>query len=187
MNRRNICMLTPVIALAGCGDSCVTGPISTSGATELQQALVKMESPWTQHAKTCRLAGYVVMAPADAAPSEIYVTRNGTTIYVTEQGTVFVRSKDGSLVSIQDFDGAGRFRWVSYDAVDPVDGQKYSFTDADADGRLDSKMGDKAGFVNLSGRWAQLEKRGDQLGALIDGEWHPLEKQGRMLFRLKAQ
>jgi DNA-binding beta-propeller fold protein YncE len=126
------------------------------------------------------------MAPADPTPSEIYVTRNGTTVWMTDRGTIDIRSSDGSLVSVQDLDGTGRFTLVSYDAIDPSDGQKYSFTDANADGRLDSKIGQQAGFVNLDGQWSRLEKRGNQLGALVNGEWRPLEKQGKLLFQLKS-
>jgi hypothetical protein len=90
-------------------------------------------------------------------------------------------------VSLQGFGGTDRFDWISYDAIDPADGQRYSFTDANADGRLDTKIGEKAGFVNLDGKWSQLEKHGDQLGALVDGKWRPIEKQRRMLFRLKTE
>jgi hypothetical protein len=179
--------LVALLTLAGCGDSCVTGPISTAGATATQQALVKVLSPWTQHAKTCKIGGYVVMGPADGTPSEIFVTRNGTTIDITEEGAIHVRARDGSLASIQAFGDAGHFDWISYDAIDPADGQKYSFTDSDADGRLDTKIGEKAGFVNLDGGWSQLEKRGGKLGALVGGEWRPLKEQERMLFRLKTR
>jgi hypothetical protein len=115
------------------------------------------------------------------------VTRNGTTVLITKEGVIHVRSRDGSLVSLQDIGGAGRFDWISYDAIDPADGQRYSFTDADADGYLDTKIGEKAGFANLDGKWSRLEKRGHQLGAMVDGEWQPLEKQGRLLFRRKTE
>jgi hypothetical protein len=187
MKQRSLFTLTALLTLAGCGDSCVTGPISNSGATATQQALAKALSPWTQHAKTCQIGGYVVMGPAEGTPTEIFVTRNGTTVNITERGAIHVRAKDGSLVSIQDFGGADHFDWISYDAIDPADGKRYSFTDANADGRLDTKIGEKAGFVNLDGKWSQLEKRGNELGALVDGEWRPLEKQGRMLFRPKSR
>ena len=187
MNRRSMFALMALLTLAGCGDSCVNGPMSSAGATSLQQAITKMEMPWSQHARTCQLGGYSAMAPAEGTPNEIVVTRNGTTVYITKGGAIYVRSRDGSLVNIQDVGGAGRFDWISYDAIDPADGQKYSFIDADADGRLDTKIGEKAGFVSLDGRWSMLEKRGKQLGALVDGEWRPLEKKGRMLYQLQPQ
>ena len=186
MNRRSMFTLATLLALAGCDDSCVTGPLSTAGAKEIQQAFLKWDSPWTQHAKTCHVGGYTVIGPAESAPGEIYVTRNGTAVWMTERGTIDIVSREGFVVSVQDLDATGRFTLVSYDAIDPADGQKYSFTDANTDGRLDSKIGAHAGFVNLDGKWSQLQKRGDQLGALVNGEWQPVEKQGKLLFRLKS-
>jgi hypothetical protein len=178
--------LAALLALGGCDDSCVTGPISTAGTTEVDQALLDWSPTWNRHAKTCQVGGYTVIGPAESAPGEIYVTRNGTTVWITEQGTIDIRSRDGSLVSVQDMDSTGHFTLVSYDAIDPADGQKYSFTDANADGRLDTKIGDHGGFVNLDGQWLRLEKRGDQPGALVNGEWKPLEKRGKLLFRLRS-
>jgi|GraSoiStandDraft_46_1057282.scaffolds.fasta_scaffold481301_2 hypothetical protein len=186
MNRPRMFTFTALLALAGCGDSCVVGPLSTAGMTATQRAVLQMEAPWMKHAKTCRIGGYLVMAPADGTPDEIWVTRNGTTVNMTERDSIDIQSRAGSLVSLQDPGGVGRFDWVSYSAVDPADGQKYSVTDADADGRLDTKIGDHAGFVNLGGEWSRLEKRGNQLGAIVAGEWRPIEKQGRGLFRLKS-
>lgn len=135
MNRHGTVALAALLILCGCDDSCVTGPLSADGTTALQRAVVKMEAPWTQHAKTCQVGGYTAMAPADGTPGEIFVTRNGITV---------------------------------------------------SDGRLDSKIGEHAGFVNLNGQWSRLEKRGEQLGALVNGEWRLLEKDGRFLYRLKS-
>jgi hypothetical protein len=125
------------------------------------------------------------MAAAEGAPEEIVVTRNGTTVSITGPGEVHVRSREGALVSVQDVSGTGRFDWISYSTIDSTDGLEYSVTDADADGRLDTKIGEHASFVNLGGGWSQLEKRGDQLGAVVDGEWRPLQRQGK-LFRVKS-
>ncbi len=114
------------------------------------------------------------------------VTRNGASVYIAGPNQVHVQSRGGSLVSIQDLGGTGRFNWVSYDVVDPSDGQKYNVTDADADGRLDTKIGDREGFVNINGQWSKFEKRSGQLGAVVAGECRPLEKHGR-IWELKAK
>jgi hypothetical protein len=187
MNARGTISLAVLTTLAACGDdSCVTGVLSTDGLPELQQLIVKSEAPWMKNAKSCQVGGYLVMAPADgAAPGEIVVTRNGTTVIIDERNTIYIQAKDKSLVSVQDRDAIGRFDWVSYDAIDPADGQKYSFTDVNGDGRLDTKIGEHGGWVNLNGDWSKFEKHGEQLGAVVDGEWRPLEKQGR-LWRVKS-
>jgi hypothetical protein len=91
-----------------------------------------------------------------------------------------VQSPGGSLVSIQDLSGAGQFDWISYSAVDPADSLKCAITGADADGRLDTKIGDNAGFAIINGEWARFEKRGDQLGAVVVGEWRSLEMHRRI-------
>ncbi len=184
MNARSTFVVVSLVLLSGCDESCVSGPISAAGATPLQIAVTKAESPWARNAKTCQLGGYEVIVPAEGAPAEIFVTRNGTTVWIDERGTIYVRSKDGSLVSLQDLNHAGRFDWISYSAIDAADGQKYDVIDADADGPLDTKFGEKGGFVNLEGEWARMEKRGDQLGAIVGGDWRPIESEKRMLYRL---
>ena len=180
MIQRSPYVLVALLSLGGCGNGCVTGALQTNGFTKEQQTLLKLEVPWASHAKTCQVAGYEVTGPADGAPGEIVVTRNGIAVYIAGPGQIHIQSKGGSLVSIQDLGGTGRFDWVSYDVVDPADGQKYNITDADADGRLDTKIGDRAGFVNINGQWSQFEKRAGQVGAVVAGEWRPLQKHGRI-------
>jgi len=185
MNTRGLFILPVLLTLAGCGDSCVTGPPSTAGLTEFQKAVLKMEAPWMKNAKTCQVEGYLVMAATDGSSKEIIVTRDGTTVVISGEGEIYLQAKDGSLVSVQDREDTGRFDWVSYSAIDPDDGQEYSITDANADGRLDTKLGEHAGFVNLGGEWFRFEKQGDQIGAVVHGEWRALEKHGRV-HRLKS-
>ena len=185
MNRSYAFMLAVLLTLSGCGSSCVTGPVATTGLTAQQQAALKLDAPWTKHAKTCRIGGYVVMAPEDGASGEMVVMRDGTTVDIEGLGEIHVRSRDGSIVSVQDLGDTGRFDWISYSTIDPADGQKYNVTDSNADGRLDLKIGSNSGFVDINGEWSQLEKHGDQLGAVVAGEWRPLEKEGQV-FRLKA-
>ena len=188
MNARGILALAVLTTLAGCSsdDSCVTGSLTTAGLTEVQRAIVNMEAPWTKKARTCKVGGYLVMSPAENSTGDIIVTRNGTTVIIDERNTIYVQSKDHSLVSLQDRDGIGRFDWVSYDAIDPTDGKKYSISDMNADGQPDMKIGEQAGFVNLGEEWSRFEKHGKQIGAVVNGEWQPLEKHGR-LFRVKSQ
>jgi hypothetical protein len=176
---RNASVLTVLLALAGCDNSCVIGAVPTDKFTKAQQSEMKVVMPWAKHAQTCRIAGYIVMGPTDGSSGEIVVTRDGTSVLLEGPRQIHVQSPGGSLVSIQDLSGAGQFDWISYSAIDPADGLKYTITDADADGRLDTKIGDNAGFANINGEWARFEKRGDQLGAVVAGEWRPLEKHGR--------
>jgi hypothetical protein len=187
VTRRNVFVLTVLLALAGCGnDECTTGAIPTKSFTGAQQSEMKVLVPWLNHAKTCRVAGYIVMGPADGALGELIVTRDGMSVLFESPREIHVQSSGGSLVSIQDLSGAGRFDSISYTIIDPTDGLKYVVTDANADGRLDTKIGDKAGFANINGEWARFEKRGDRLGAVVAGEWRPLEKQGR-IWQLQAK
>jgi hypothetical protein len=179
--QRGACLLAVLLALPGCdNNSCVTGAIPTNSFSKAQQSEIKVVMPWANHAQTCRIAGYIVMGPADGASGEIVVTRDGASVLFEGTREIHVKSPDGSTVSIQDLSGAGRFDSISYDAIDPADGLKYVITDADADGRLDTKIGDKAGFANINGEWARFEKHGEQLGAVVAGEWRPLEKHGRI-------
>lgn len=119
------------------------------------------------------------MGPSDGASGEIVVTRDGTTVLFDGLRNIHVRSPAGSVVSVQDLSGTGRFDWISYTAIDPTDGLTYNIIDADADGRLDTKIGDNAGYANINGEWAQFEKRGTQLGVVVAGEWRPIEMHGR--------
>src|SRR5258708_692175 len=186
MIQRSACVLVALLPLAGCDHSCVTGALSTKGLTKEQQSIVTLAAPWGTHARTCQVAGYQVAGPADGSSGELLVTGNGATVYIAGPNQIHVQSKGGSLVSIQDLGGTGRFDWVSYDVLDPADGQKYNVTDADADGRLDTKIGDRAGFVNINGQWSKFDKRSGQLGAVVAGEWRPLEKHDR-LWQLKTK
>jgi len=176
---RNVIAFTVLLALVGCDNSCVTGVIPTDRFTKAQQSGMKVVIPWASHAKTCRVAGYIVMGPSDGASGEIVVTREGTTVLFGSPREIRVQSRRGSLVGIQDLSGAGRFDWISYTAIDPTDGLEYTIIDADADGRLDTKIGENAGFANIDGQWARFEKRGAQLGAVVAGEWRPIEMHGR--------
>jgi hypothetical protein len=179
--KRNVCFLVVLLALAGCDkSSCVTGAIPTNSFSKAQQSEMKVVMPWAKNAQTCRIAGYTVMGPADGSSGEIVVIRDGTSVLLESPRQIHVQSPGGSLVSIQDLSGTGQFDWISYSAIDPADGLKYTVTDADADGRLDTKIGDKAGFTNINGEWARFEKRGGQLGGIVAGEWRPLEKRGRI-------
>ncbi len=177
---RNASVLTVLVSLAGCDNSCVTGAIPTDTFTKVQQSQMNVVMPWAGHARTCRIAGYTVMGPADGASGEIVVVRDGSRVLFEGAREIHVMSAGGSLVGIQDLSGAGQFDWISYSAIDPTDGLRYTITDADADGRLDTKIGDNAGFVNINGQWARFEKRDSQLGAVIAGEWRPLEKHERV-------
>jgi len=186
MIQRYAYVLGALLSLAGCGNGCITGALPTNGFTKAQQSLMKLEVPWAAHAKTCQVAGYEVTGPADGSSGEVFVARNGTSVYIAGPSQIHIQSNDGSLVSIQDLGGTGRIDWVSYDVIDPIDGRKYNVTDANADGQLDTKIGDHAGFVNINGQWCRFEKRAGQLGAIVAGEWRPLEKRGR-IWQLQAK
>jgi hypothetical protein len=186
VNQRSAVSFAFLLALTGCGDSCVTGAIPMDGLTKAQQSEMKVAVPWGSHAQTCRIASYVVMEPADGAPGEFFVMRDATTVAFDGPRNIHVQSPTGSMVGMQDLSGAGRFDWISYTAIDPTDGLTYNIIDADADGRLDTKIGENAGFANINGEWARFEKRGDQFGAVVAGEWRPLEMHGRV-WRLQSK
>ena len=182
----SLAILAAALLLEGCRDECVTGPLSTHGLSQQEADFLKVVWPWTQQSKTCRVSGYLLVVPANGGPDGILVAPDGTKVMFMGPGNWAVQAKDGSLTTLQDLTGGGRFDSISYSAIDPADGQKFSVTDANADGVLDLKIGDHGGFVNISGQWCRLEKRGDQVGAIVGGEWKPLQKEGRV-YRLMRE
>ena len=172
--------LAALSSLAGCRSDCVVGPLSTIGLSQQETELLNDLAPWATNAKTCTESGYALIVPADGGPGGIVVTPDGTKMLYLGTRTVAIQTKAGYLATLHDLGNTGRFDSVSYDVIDPADGQKYFVTDADGVGRLNTKIGEHGGFVNIDGQWCRLEKRAEQLGAIVDGTWKPLEKQGRV-------
>jgi hypothetical protein len=177
---RYLLLLGAFAALSGCDNECTLGSVPSSELSKEQQDEMKLFAPWLSHVKVCRIGGYVVMGPADGGSEDLIVTRSGTSVLFESAAQIHVQSKGGSLVSIQDLGGTGLFDSVSYSIVDPEDGQKYTVTDANADGHLDTKVGEHGFFVNIDGKWCKAEKLGDQPGAIVDGMWKALKKKGRV-------
>ncbi len=174
-----------VLCLAGCSDRCESGSAFRDMSEQEAQKL-KVMMPWTTESITCRIPGYTLMAPTKGGSQGAVIGPGGTTVFFWGPRSVALTNGGEVLVSIDDHAASGRVDSISYGIVDPTDGQKYSVTDADADGRLDTKIGDHGGFVNINGKWCLMEKRAGQLGAHVDGKWEPLEKRGHV-WLLQAQ
>lgn len=130
--------------------------------------------PWARRARVCELGGYVALGPENGSPPELVVTRPGLIVWVKAERDIDVVSGKDVLVSARESGTPGAVAFLSYTIVDSSTGLKYSVTDVDGDGTLDTKIGESDGFVNIAGSWARLERRGTQRGAIVGGHWEPI-------------
>ena len=95
----------------------------------------------------------------------------------------FHRSSGEPLFGAWDSDGDGRLDGVEYSTVDENGKARIHVIDYEADGQLDLRLHFDEGYNEIwhVDRWYRIEKRGDQRGVILDGEFVELEKQGNRL------
>ena len=95
---------------------------------------------------------------------------------------VFHRDSGQPMFSAWDSDGDGRLDGVTYAAVDENGKIRVTVTDYDADGQADLRLYSDYAEIWDVDRWYRIEKRGNQRGVILDGEFVELEHRGNRPF-----
>jgi hypothetical protein len=90
------------------------------------------------------------------------------------------RNSGERLFAAWDADGDGRLDGLDYSVVDENGKTRLVVIDYEADGQLDLRLHFDEGYNEIwhVDRWYRVEKRGDQRGVILDGEFVELERQG---------
>lgn len=93
---------------------------------------------------------------------------------------VYHRDSGEQMFGAWDSDGDGRLDGVQYSTMDESGKTRVTVIDYEADGQLDLRMHSDEGYAEIwhVDRWYRIEKRGDQRGVMLDGEFVELERQG---------
>ena len=93
---------------------------------------------------------------------------------------VYHRDSGQQMLGTWDADGDGRLDGVEYSTVDENGKARLTVIDYEADGQLDMRMHSDEGYAEIwhVDRWYRIEKRGNQRGVMLDGEFVELERQG---------
>jgi hypothetical protein len=84
------------------------------------------------------------------------------------------------IVSTGDGDGDGLLDSITYSKLDEDGRALVTVIDYEADGQLDLRFNIAAGYTEIwhVDRWLRIERRGDQRGVILNGEFVELERQG---------
>jgi len=93
---------------------------------------------------------------------------------------VYHRDSGEQMLGTWDADGDGRLDGIEYSTMDENGKARIHVIDYEADGQLDLRMHLDEGYSEIWGvdRWYRIEKRGNQRGVMLDGEFVELERQG---------
>jgi len=93
---------------------------------------------------------------------------------------IYHRDTGEQMLGAWDSDGDGRLDGVEYSTMDENGKPRLHVIDYEADGQLDLRMHLDDGYTEIwhVDRWYRIEKRGNQRGVTLNGEFVELERQG---------
>ncbi|HSC14873.1 MAG TPA: hypothetical protein VLI71_07125 [Gammaproteobacteria bacterium] len=96
---------------------------------------------------------------------------------------VYHRDSGQPMLGTWDADGDGRLDGVQYWTMDENGKARLTVIDYEADGQLDLRMHFDEVYTEIwhIDRWHRIEKRGNQRGVMLDGEFVELERQDNRL------